>query len=134
VWNLKATASFDAPFGIRLSPVLRHQSGVNFARTLAVPSSAGNAFNAFYSPVNTLGIYAEPADANREDNVWVFDTRVEKTFDITQHVKLRGFLDFFNITNSHAAETITRATGANYLRPAAILAPRTARVGFRFLW
>jgi hypothetical protein len=134
VWNLKATASYDAPFGIRISPVLRHQSGPNFARTIAVPSSAGNAFNAFYSPVNTLGIYAEPADSNREDTIWVFDTRLEKTFDITPNVKLRGFVDFFNITNSHAAETITRATGANYLRPAAILAPRTARVGFRFLW
>ncbi|HUE85062.1 MAG TPA: hypothetical protein VMO26_03200 [Vicinamibacterales bacterium] len=46
----------------------------------------------------------------------------------------RGFLDVFNITNSSASETITRTTGTNYLRPAAILAPITARVGFRLLW
>ncbi|MGH9347772.1 MAG: hypothetical protein ACRD26_10955, partial [Vicinamibacterales bacterium] len=134
LWNLKMTASYDAPGGIRISPVLRHQSGSNFARTVSVPSSAAAAFGAFYAPVNAAGIYAEPADANREDNVWVFDTRVEKTLNFTGTVKLRAFLDLFNLTNSHAAETITRATGANYLRPSAILAPRTARVGFRFLW
>ena len=44
------------------------------------------------------------------------------------------FLDLFNITRSDAAETITRTTGISYLRPAAILAPFTSRVGVRFLW
>jgi hypothetical protein len=134
IWNLKVSGTYDAGLGIRISPVLRHQSGVNFARTIAVPSTAAAAFGAFYAPVNSFGIYAEPRDANREDNIWVFDTRVEKTLNISSNVKLRGFLDLFNITNSHAAETITRAAGSNYLRPSAILAPRTLRVGFRFLW
>ncbi|MBI1876297.1 MAG: hypothetical protein HYZ58_15780 [Acidobacteria bacterium] len=40
----------------------------------------------------------------------------------------------FDITNSYASETITRSTGTSFLKPSAILAPRTARVGFRFLW
>ncbi|MGH9345728.1 MAG: carboxypeptidase regulatory-like domain-containing protein [Vicinamibacterales bacterium] len=133
IWNFKATASYDAAYGIRISPVLRHQSGPNFARTIPVPASAAAAFGLTYaSPAS--GIYAEPANANREDNIWVFDVRVEKTLDITGNVKLRGFLDLFNLSNSSAAETITRATGTNFLRPSAILAPRTARVGFRFLW
>jgi hypothetical protein len=43
-------------------------------------------------------------------------------------------LDFFNITNSHASETISRATGLSYLKPSAILAPFTMRLGFRFMW
>ena len=133
IWNFKLTASYDAPFGIRVSPVLRHQSGTNFARTISVPASAAAAFGLTYAS-NAAGIYAEPADARREDNIWVFDTRFEKTLDFGANVKLRGFLDLFNLTNSHAAETITRATGTNFLRPANILAPRTARVGFRFLW
>lgn len=133
IWNFKVTASYDAAFGIRISPVLRHQSGPNFARTISVPASAAAAFGLTYaSPAS--GIYAEPASANREDNIWVFDIRAEKTLNITGNVKLRGFLDLFNLSNSSAAETITRATGTNYLRPSAILAPRTARVGFRFLW
>ena len=36
-----------------------------------------------------------------------------------------GSFDFFNITNSHASETIGRATGTSYLKPTLILAPRT---------
>ncbi len=79
-------------------------------------------------------IYAEPADSRREDNIWVFDTRFERTFSVTNRVKFRGFLDFFNITNSHSSETIARTTGSNFLRPTAILAPFTSRVGFRLLW
>ena len=42
--------------------------------------------------------------------------------------------DGFNLGNSHASETISRATGPQYLKPSAILAPRTFRVGFRFIF
>ncbi len=129
-WSMKATASYDAPWGIRVSPVIRHQSGTNYARTIAVPGSAAPAGVTF--PAST--IYAEAADARREQNIWVFDTRFERTFNITNRVRFRGFLDFFNITNSYASETISRATGASFLRPTAILAPFTSRVGFRLLW
>ena len=76
----------------------------------------------------------EPSNANREDNVWVFDTRAEKALKFGGSYQLRLFLDVFNIANSHASETIGRATGLSYLKPTAILAPRTARIGFRFVW
>ena len=39
-WNFKASGSYDAPWGIRLSPVLRHQSGANYARTLTISAPA----------------------------------------------------------------------------------------------
>ncbi|MFN7976754.1 MAG: carboxypeptidase regulatory-like domain-containing protein [Vicinamibacterales bacterium] len=129
-WSMKATASYEAPLGIRVSPVVRHQSGTNYARTIAVPGSAAPAGVTF--PAST--IYAEAADSRREQNIWVFDTRFERTFNVTNRIRFRGFLDFFNITNSHASETISRATGASFLRPTAILAPFTSRVGFRLLW
>ena len=131
-WQFKATASYDAPWGIRLSPVLRHQSGVNFARTIAIPSRAGLITTSGSGARATA--YVEPANANREDNIWVFDARAEKTINLIGRVRTRLFLDVFNITNSHASETISRATGLSYLKPSAILAPRVARLGFRFLW
>jgi hypothetical protein len=130
-WNLKATASYDAPYGIRISPVMRHQSGVNFARTISVPATAGNAFGLTF-PATT--IYAESADSNREDNIWVFDVRAEKQLSFGSRVRLRLMFDAFNLTNSYASETIGRSTGISYLKPTAILAPRTARVGFRFIF
>ena len=35
LWNFKVTGSYDAAYGIRISPVLRHQSGANFDRYLS---------------------------------------------------------------------------------------------------
>ena len=35
-WGFKASGSYDAPWGIRLSPVFRHQAGANYARTLTI--------------------------------------------------------------------------------------------------
>ena len=127
VWNFKASGSYDGPWGIRISPVLRHQSGVNFARqtTLTFPSGI---------TASGTTIYLEPANARREDNIWVFDTRAEKTLSLNNRLRIRAFLDLFNITNSHASETISRNSGTGFLKPSAILAPITARVGFRFMW
>jgi hypothetical protein len=129
VWNFKLTGSYDAAWGIRLSPVLRHQSGANYARTFVIPSRTG-----FITSAGSTVGYVEPMNANREDNIWVFDVRAEKTVNLTDRVRTRLFLDLFNITNSHASETISRATGSGFQVPSAILAPRTARLGFRFLW
>ena len=127
IWSFKATGSYDAPYGIRVSPVLRHQSGLNFARTGSISFPAGLTGSG-------TTFYVEPMDANREDNIWVVDTRFEKTLTLSSRIKVRGMLDFFNITNSHASETISRSTGLQYLKPSAILAPFTTRVGFRFIF
>ena len=128
-WSFKATASYDAKWGIRLSPVLRHQSGVNFGRNLSIPAAPAAGIS-----VSGALAYAEPANANREDNITVLDVRAEKNIQVTHRLKLRTYLDLFNITNSHASETISRTTGLQYLKPTAILAPFTARVGFRVIF
>ena len=48
-------------------------------------------------------------------------------------MRLRGFFDLFNITNGNAAETRTITTGTSFLRPTAVLTPRTARFGARLM-
>jgi hypothetical protein len=127
-WNLKASGSYDAPGGIRLSPVLRHQSGANYARTVSISVPAGSGL------IATGTSYVEPMNANREDNIWLFDLRTEKTVNFNDRSRVRLFFDLFNLANSHASETISRATGLGYQKPSAILAPRTARIGFRLMW
>ena len=62
----------------------------------------------------------------------MFDLRVDRGFNLARGVRVRGFVDLFNITNSNAAETRTITTGTAFLRPTAVLAPRTARIGARF--
>ena len=133
-----ASGSYDAKYGIRISPVLRHQSGLNYARTLAItaPASCACTATSFRQSATSDGTlaFAEPMDANREDNIWVFDVRTEKSLSLTDRLRVRAYVDLFNITNSHASETIGRATGLSYQKPTAILAPFTTRVGFRVIF
>ena len=79
-------------------------------------------------------VYATPYNANTQDNLSVIDVRVEKTVNLGNAAKVRLFLDGFNLANAYAGETIVQATGTTYLQPTAIIAPRTGRIGFRFMW
>jgi hypothetical protein len=105
---------------------------VNFARTANIACAAPCSGLTVAGSSNT--IYVEPSNSNREDNIYVMDVRVEKTMNLVGSLRLRGMFDLFNIGNSHASETIGRATGISYLKPTLILAPRTARLGFRLMW
>ena len=105
---------------------------MNFARTGSVACQAP--CSGLTVAGSSTTIYLEPSNSNREDNIYVVDVRVEKTMNLAGSLKLRGMFDLFNIGNSHASETIGRATGTSYLKPTLILAPRTARVGFRLMW
>jgi hypothetical protein len=129
-WDFKVSGTYEGPWAVRLSPLLRHQAGENFARTISVGSSAAAAAGAIYAGT----INAEAQNARRHDNITVMDVRIERTFALAGNTRIRGFFDLFNITNSNAAETRSVTTGTAFLRPTAILAPRTARVGARFSW
>ena len=129
-WDVKLSGTYEAPLGVRVSPLLRHQSGPNFARQISVGASAASAAGAIYSGT----INAEPLDAERHDNITVLDVRVERGFALPRHLRVRGFLDLFNLTNSNAADARTVVTGPSFLRPTSILPPRTLRIGARVEW
>jgi len=130
-WAAKVSGTYDAPYGFRVSPIFRHQSGVNFARQISVPASAATAFGLIL-PASI--VYADSANANREENVWLLDVRAERAIRLTNRMRAHLFLDLFNITNSHTSELLTRTTGASYLRPGNILAPFTMRFGTRVVF
>jgi len=135
--GFKLNGMWNAPFGINISPVFRYQAGSNFARTLSVsaPASCACTFSAARggSLANTT-VYADKYGDNKQDDIKVFDVRVEKSLNTGGGTKLRLFFDAFNILNAYAAETITVSTGTSYLQPTAILGPRTGRIGARFIW
>ena len=91
--------------GVRISPVLRHQSGANYARTVTITGAGGARPGRDLDTAAGTTAYVEPMDANREDNIWVFDVRAEKSLSFTDRIRLRAYFDLFNITNSHASET-----------------------------
>jgi len=126
-WGFRAFGTYEAPYGIRISPVFRHQSGQPYGRTVAITGVPAGLFA-------SGTVLVEPLDSRRMDNINVLDTRVEKVFRLHDRLRIRGFADFFNITNSNAAETISFQTGTGFERPTNILAPRTMRIGFRLEW
>jgi hypothetical protein len=143
--NFKASSTVNAPWGINLSPVFRFQAGANYARQLtpSAPVSCACTYSAANggpvsgptgSSLTNNVAYVTPYNAFAQDNITVIDIRVEKTVRLGNVARLRLFLDGFNLMNKYAAETISFSTGAAFQQPTAILAPRTGRVGFRFMW
>jgi len=126
-WDFKLSGTYEAPYGLRVSPLVRHQAGANFARQISVGAGLATAAGAIYS--GTINV--EPLESRRHDNITVFDVRIDRGFRLGNTVRVRGFLDLFNITNTNAAESRTITTGTSFLRPTAVLAPRTARIGAR---
>jgi len=46
----------------------------------------------------------------------------------------KAFLDVYSLFNTNAAPTLTTSSGAAWLRPRAITAPRDLRIGARLEW
>jgi hypothetical protein len=135
-WDAKLTAQIDGPWGLKFAPAVRHQSGALFARTISVSAPTGLVFTGtiYASPEGGEPGTSEDLWTYRQDNITVVDIRTEKTLSLGGQLKLRGFVDLFNLLNSAPFETINQATGGSFGRPSAILAPRTARVGVRLAW
>jgi hypothetical protein len=120
-WQVKVSSTVDLPFGIRLVPVLRNQSGTPFGRTFTY------AFNYGSTP-----ILAEPFNKERTPDITIADLRAEKRFRFKEPYLATGFFDVYNIFNTNAVQTLTTSSGASWLRPTAITGPRIVRLGFKF--
>jgi hypothetical protein len=122
-WQAKLNATLTLPYQLRVTPILRHQSGTAFART----------FSAALNYSSAVTIKAGPVGAERTPNITLFDVRAEKVFNVTGR-KVSGFFDVYNIFNANEPQTLTTTSGSAWLFPAAITAPRIARVGIKLAW
>lgn len=135
-WTFKLFGTYRAPYGVNVSPLVRHQSGDPLSRIVEAPLRSGD-FN----------YRVEPVGAYRVDNITLFDLRAEKRFGLPGAHEVGLFFDAFNITNSNAAESRDAVTGTRtatvrgerhtypqFFRPSVILNPRIYRVGFKYLF
>ena len=120
-WQAKVNLTLNLKWGIRLTPILRVQSGTPFARTFVASTNYGNAT-----------IMAETDGTERTANLALFDVRGEKEFQIREHYRLTGFFDVYNIFNTNGDQAVTASSGSSFLRPSAITPPRIARLGIKF--
>jgi len=134
-WSSHLTGTYQGPWGVNISPVLRMQSGTPLGRYYTF---TGLNIGSITVPVEPVGTY-------RSDDIYVFDTRLEKQVRFRERYRVGLFFDAFNILNSNAANTQDANTGVRstvvdgskvsyqrFLSPTAILPPRVFRVGGRF--
>jgi hypothetical protein len=121
-WQAKLHATLNLRWDLRVTPIVRHQSGTPFGRTFVQTLNFGNST-----------VLAEPLDAERTPNVTVFDVRTEKAIRVND-TRMVGFFDVYNIFNTNAEQALSVSSGSSWLRPTAITPPRIARVGVKLVW
>jgi len=121
-WSAKCYGTYEGPWGLRLTPYLRHQSGQPFGRTFTTTLNYGN-----------VRILAEPIGTRRTDNVTIADVRIEKTVRLSDNRRVAGFIEVFNLFNANPEQTTSWSSGT-FLRPLSIVPPRIARLGIKLDW
>jgi len=123
LWNLKLHAVVPGPWQLRVSPLLRTQSGQPFGRTFVATMNYGS-----------QRVLAEPLGTQQQDTVSILDARVERLFKLPGASRLAAQLDFYNLLNANPEDFITWGSGSSYLRPSSVIAPRIVRFGAKFDW
>jgi outer membrane receptor protein involved in Fe transport len=121
-WTFKASGTYEARWGLRLSPSYRFQAGQPFGRTFLATTNYGQ-----------QRVLAEPIDSQAQRNFSLIDMRIEKTVPVGRR-KIGLVLDIYNLTNANAEQNINWASGSTYLAPSNIIGPRIVRFGGRFDW
>lgn len=124
-WSAKIHGTYQAPWDIRITPFLRHQSGQPFGRTFVT-----NELN--YAP--TVRVLAEPIGSRRMDNVTLVDLRIEKGFHFAERRSCGCLRGHVQLLNANPEQSVNWSSGESFLRPLNIVPPRLARVGARLEW
>jgi hypothetical protein len=125
-WTANAHGTYEAPWAVRVTPVLRHQSGQPFGRTFTTAATQLGS--------GTVTVLAEPIGTRRMDNITVFDVRVEKRIPLHGDHRLGALLDVFNCFNANPEQNTVWSSGPSFLRPVSIVSPRVARVAMTVDW
>jgi hypothetical protein len=123
-WNAKFSGTIDAGWDLRVTPVLKMQSGAPYGRYISS--------NLNYNSAQL--VLVEPIGTRRQDMVSVFDFRVEKQIRFAQKAKVGLFFDVFNTFNANTAVNINWRSGAAFDRATTVLGPRIAKFGVKFDW
>lgn len=132
-WNAKFSGTIDAGWDLRVTPVLKVQSGVPYGRYVSIPGCSATV-TASCLNYGTQLVLVEPIGTRRQDAVAVFDFRVEKQVRFNDHARAGLFFDLFNTFNSNTAVNTTWLSGNRFERASTVLGPRIAKFGVKFDW
>jgi hypothetical protein len=124
-WTAKAHGTFEGPWEIRFTPVLRHQSGQAFGRTQTTEPGQLR--------YGTVTLLMEPLGSRRMDHITLLDLRIERAMSV-KGSRMTAFLDVFNLLNANPEQNVVWSSGSSFLRPVTIVPPRIGRVGLTIDW
>jgi len=116
----KTSATYAGPFGVNVSGNFRAQSGQPFSRQITARLAQG-----------AVSINAEPRGSQRYPKVMTLDLRASRAFRRGARRMFEVMVDAYNLTNENTVLGQVELTGARYLFPTQILAPRVIRLGVR---
>jgi outer membrane receptor protein involved in Fe transport len=122
-WEAKLSGAYNLPFAILASANYGISSGLPQARQVLF--TGGKAIKSIVLNVEPLGTFFLP-------NIHLVDVRAAKRVHLggARSVELR--FDIYNALNKGTITNRTLLSGANYLRPTAILFPRILQIGATF--
>ena len=132
-WNAKFSGTIDAGWDLRVTPVLKVQSGAPYGRYSSVPGCSATV-TANCLNYGTQLVLVEPIGTRRQDTVSVFDFRVEKQLRFYDRARAGLFFDMFNTFNSNTAVNLSWLSGNRFERASTVLGPRIAKFGVKFDW
>ena len=132
-WNSKITSTVDAGWGMRVTPVLKIQSGAPYGRYINVAGCSATVVSNCLNYGSQLAL-VEPIGTRRQDTVSLLDFRVEKQLRFAQKARVGLFLDMFNVMNSNTNVNISWLAGTRFERATTVLNPRIVKFGAKFDW
>src|SRR5262249_22811096 len=91
-WNAKFSGTVDVGWGLRVTPVLKTQSGAPYGRYFSVGACTATV-TTNCSNYGTQIVLVEPIGTRRQDTVTLLDYRVEKQITFAQRAKVGLFFD-----------------------------------------
>ena len=122
-WTAKLMSTIDAPWGIRLTPMLRHQSGEQIGRIVQVPFNYG-----------TQPVLVEPLVVQPDGQHHHLGSARREGRSASGSRSVSGFMDLYNITNSNAEFRQIYVSGSSFGFPTTIVSPRIIRFGAKLNW
>lgn len=120
-WDFKLFGTFEPAWGLRVTPMLKSQSGAPFGRVV----------NAALNYNSAQPILVEPLGTQRQETVTLVDVRIEKRIPITQRLRAGLFFDVFNALNANTVVNLNWVTGPRYLYPITVVPPRIVKLGLK---
>jgi hypothetical protein len=132
-WNAKVTGTVDAGWGLRVTPVLKLQSGAPYGRFINAPGCSSTVTTNCLN-YGTQLVLVEPIGTQRQDTVSIVDFRVEKQLVFLTKARVGLFFDLFNALNSNTAVNINWRSGDVFEKATTVLNPRIAKFGVKLDW